>query len=61
MILPVYMRLLPIYPYGEETNLITENTEKLIVMKKEQTTENTEKKVGWQYFIFTELILGKFI
>ena len=55
------MRLLPIYPYGEETNLITENTEKLIVMKKEQTTENTEKKVGWQYFIFTELILGKFI
>ena len=61
MILPVYMRLLPIYPYGEETNLTTENTEKLIVMKKEQNKENTEKKVGWQYFIFTELILGKFI
>ena len=38
------MQLHPIYPYGEEINLTTENTEKLIVMKKEKNTENTEKK-----------------
>ncbi len=27
----------------------------------ERDTENKEKKVRWQYYIFTELILSKFI
>ena len=41
MNLPVYMQSLPICPYGEKINLTTENTEKLIVMKKHR--DNIEK------------------
>lgn len=37
----------------------TEDTEKLIVIKKEKNTENSEKKVF--LYIFTELILSKYI